>query len=391
MRILSYIFLPAAIILLFTSCHSPSKTTDELSQSNGDKLSSRYSKLLAYPVDSMSFPRSYSWDDNSINKVPPKDWTSGFFAGNLWQLHQLTGQDEYKQRAIAWTDYIENEKFNDRTHDMGFKIYCSFGNGYKETQRDDYKDIIIQSAKTLCTRFNENVGSIRSWDFNKDIWEFPVIIDNMMNLELLFEATRLTGDSTYHHIAVTHANTTLKNHYRDDESCYHVLVYDTITGGVLDKVTHQGINDESIWARGQAWGVYGYAMSYRYTKDPAYLKRAESSADFFINHPTLREDGIPYWDFKDPAIPEAPRDVSAGTIMASALLELATYTNNEKYSEYSNKVIESLKSDEYIIKANENVPFILDHSTGNWPKNDEIDGPLVYADYYFLESLLRAK
>jgi len=391
MKNLSNFILIIASVFFIYACGTSNENTKSESTITKDLLSARYDRLLSYSVDSVSFPRSYTRAENSVRGVLPSDWTSGFFPGNLWLLHKLTGDDEYKRKAIEWTAYMENEKYNDRTHDMGFKIYCSYGNGYKETNREDYKDIIIKSAKTLCTRFNKNVGSIRSWDFNSDVWEFPVIIDNMMNLELLFEATRLSGDSTFHHIAVTHANTTLKNHYREDGSSYHVLVYDTINGNVLDKVTHQGISDESIWARGQAWGVYGYTMSYRYTKDPTYLARAESSAAFYLNHPTLREDGIPYWDFKDPAIPDAPRDVSAATVMASALLELSSFTNNDEYAAYSNKVIQSLTSKEYVLHADLSAPFILDHSTGNWPKKDEMDEPIVYADYYFLESLLRSK
>jgi len=391
MKNLSNFILIIASVFFIYACGTSNENTKSESTITKDLLSARYDKLLSYSVDSVSFPRSYTRAENSVRGVLPSDWTSGFFPGNLWLLHKLTGDDEYKRKAIEWTAYMENEKYNDRTHDMGFKIYCSYGNGYKETNREDYKDIIIKSAKTLCTRFNKNVGSIRSWDFNSDVWEFPVIIDNMMNLELLFEATRLSGDSTFHHIAVTHANKTLKNHYREDGSSYHVLVYDTINGNVLDKVTHQGISDESIWARGQAWGVYGYTMSYRYTKDPTYLARAESSAAFYLNHPTLREDGIPYWDFKDPAIPDAPRDVSAATVMASALLELSSFTNNDEYAAYSNKVIQSLTSKEYVLHADLSAPFILDHSTGNWPKKDEMDEPIVYADYYFLESLLRSK
>jgi hypothetical protein len=389
MKAFTYVLLVMAIISAFFLF---GKNSEFMLESNEKEnlLDARYAKLLAYPVDSMSFPRSYSWGDNTIKKVVPKDWTSGFFPGNLWILHQLSGNKAYKEKAMEWTDYMENEKYNDRTHDMGFKIFCSYGNGFKETNREDYKNIILKSAETLSTRFNKNVGCIRSWDFNSDIWEFPVIIDNMMNLELLFEATKLSGDSTYYHVAVSHANTTLDNHFREDGSSYHVLVYDTIVGKVLEKVTHQGINDESVWARGQAWGIYGYTMSYRYTKNPAYLERAESSANFFLNHDKLRSDGIPYWDFHDPAIPDAPRDVSAACIMASALLELASFTQNDAYADYSKKVIKSLISEEYILEADENAPYILDHSTGNWPKNDEIDGPIVYADYYFLESLLRS-
>jgi len=391
MKVLSYSVLVLLIVHLLISCNPPTTSEHQSLLTDTVLLSPRYSKLLAYPVDSLSFPRSFSWNDNSIKKVVPKDWTSGFFPGNLWLLHQLTGDEVYKDKAMEWTNYMENEKHNNRTHDMGFKIYCSYGNGYEVTNRKDYEEIIIKSAQTLSTRFNKNVGSIRSWDFNSDIWEFPVIIDNMMNLELLFEATKLSGDSTYHHLAVNHANTTLDNHYRNDGSSYHVVVYDTIYGNVLDKVTHQGIHDESAWARGQAWGIYGYTMAYRYTKDAKYLARAESSARFFLNHKNLRDDGIPYWDFNDPAIPNAPRDVSAATIMASALLELSSITKNDEYAEYSKKVIKTLTSDEYILKADEVAPFILDHSTGNWPKDDEIDRPIVYADYYFLESLLRLR
>jgi rhamnogalacturonyl hydrolase YesR len=326
-----------------------------------------------------------------INKVPSTDWTSGFFVGNLWQLYNLTGNETFKEHAAKWNTFIEKEKFNDRTHDMGFKVFCSFGKGLEVENNQDYKDIIVESAKTLSSRFNKTVGAIRSWDFNRDIWEFPVIIDNMLNLELLFEATKYSNDSTYHKIAVEHANTTLKNHFREDSSTYHVVVYDTITGAVKDKVTHQGFNDESSWARGQSWAVYGYTMAYRYTKNKAYLNQAEATANYFIKHKNLPEDGIPYWDFKDPSIPNAPRDVSSATVIASALIELYGFTKNEDYLNYSKKVLNTLKSKEYILTSEVNAPFILNHSTGNWPKNDEQEEPIVYGDYYFLETLLRLK
>jgi rhamnogalacturonyl hydrolase YesR len=283
---------------------------------------------------------------------------------------------------------MESQKFNDGTHDMGFKIFSSFGEGLKVAKDSSYKDVIVQSAKTLATRFNENVGSLRSWDFNADEWEFPVIVDNMMNLELLFEATKITDDSTFYDIAVKHANTTLKNHIRENNSIYHVVVYDTVSGAVKDKVTHQGFNDESSWARGQAWGIYGFTMAYRYTQDTTYLNQAEATANYYLSQENLPEDGIPYWDFDDPKIPDAVRDVSAATIIASAFFELDRYTDDPKYLVYANKVLDTLKSKEYLLPADVDAPFILDHSTGNWPKKDEMDGP-VYADYYFLEALLR--
>ncbi|MEM9142818.1 MAG: glycoside hydrolase family 88 protein, partial [Bacteroidota bacterium] len=329
----------SALILLLvvfcTGCKNQGKNGQDMSISIDSLLSIRYQNLLKYPDDSLSFPRSYTRADSTVRKVRSSDWTSGFFPGNLWQLYRLTGNTAFKDKAMAWTHFVEKEKFNNRTHDMGFKVFCSFGNGYRITDNAGYKNIILKSAQTLATRFNENVGSLRSWDFNRDIWEFPVIVDNMMNLELLFEATKLSGDSTFHKMAVTHANTTLKNHFRDDGSSYHVVVYDTLTGSVKDKVTHQGLNDGSAWARGQAWGIYGYTMCYRYTKDPAYLEQAQKSAQFYLEHPNLREDGIPYWDFDDPAIPNAPRDVSAATVVASAFLELDQYVDNPEYRTYA--------------------------------------------------------
>ena len=355
-------------------------------------LNTRYQRLLEYPVDSLSFPRSFTRSTNSIKIKPSQDWTSGFLPGNFWYLYRLTGNKVFKDKAAKWTQFIEKEKYNDGTHDMGFKVFCSFGNGYQITGNERYKRTIIESAKTLSTRFNENIGCIRSWDWNRDVWEYPVIIDNMMNLELLFEATRMSKDSSFHKIAIKHANTTLKNHFRADNSSFHVVVYDSISGKVKDKVTHQGYSNKSAWSRGQAWGIYGFTMSYRYTKDPAYLAQAQASANFFINHSNLPEDGIPYWDFNDPKIPNAPRDVSAAAITASALVELAKYSNNNPdYINYTEKVLKSLRSERYVLPAKFQAPFIFDHSTGYLPGNDEIDEPIIYGDYYFLEALFRAK
>ncbi len=392
MNRVSFLVLAIGFVMLFSACKTDSKDDKNIASISVDSLLQiRYQKLLAYPVDSMGFPRSYALAENTIKKVPSKDWTSGFFPGNLWHLYQLTGNTKFKEKAAEWTTHMEREKYNNGTHDMGFKVFCSFGEGLKVMENQYYKDIILTSAKTLSTRYNSAVGSLRSWDFNKDIWEFPVIVDNMMNLELLFEATRISGDSTYHNIAVSHANTTLKNHFRGDNSSYHVVVYDTINGTTKDKVTHQGYDANSSWARGQAWGIYGFTMCYRYTKNVKYLEQAKASAAFYLNHPNLRDDGIPYWDFNDPDIPNAVRDVSAATIVSSAFYELNDYDRNPKYLTYADKVLTNLQTEEYILDAEIDVPFILDHSTGNWPKKDEMDGPIVYGDYYFLEALLRKR
>ncbi|MEP3382855.1 MAG: glucuronyl hydrolase, partial [Maribacter dokdonensis] len=210
-------------------------------------------------------------------------------------------------------------------------------------------------------------------------------------LELLFEATKISGDSTFHKIAVQHANSTLKNHFREDNSSFHVVVYDTVTGRAKDKVTHQGYNDNSSWARGQAWGIYGFTMCYRYTGNPVYLEQARKSAEFYLKHSNLPEDGIPFWDFNDSGIPNTIKDVSAATIVASALVELTNFTNEKAYLEYSKKVLKTLKSEAYLLPSEIEAPFILKHSTGNWPKKDEIDVSVNYADYYFLELMLRIK
>lgn len=328
-------------------------------------------------------------ENGQLKLVASKDWTSGFFPGQLWYLYEFTNKAEWKTEAQKFTANIEREKFNGTTHDMGFKIYCSFGNGYRLTHDSQYKDVIIQSAKTLATRFNPTVGTLRSWDHNRNKWDFPVIIDNMLNLELLFEASKLSGDTSFYHIAVSHANTTMKNHFRPDYSSYHVVDYDTLTGKVIKKTTHQGYSDESAWARGQAWGLYGYTMCYRETKNPAYLQQAEHIAAYMLNHPNMPKDLVPYWDFNAPNIPNEPRDVSAAAVMASGLYELSTYSKNAKqYRAAADKIIESLTNN-YRSPIGENSGFILLHSTGSKPSNSEVDVPLNYADYYYLEALKR--
>jgi unsaturated chondroitin disaccharide hydrolase len=343
-------------------------------------------KKTAKPA--MASPRSV--DKGELVLVPSKDWCSGFFPGELWYLYQYSKNKKWLNEAKAYTANIEQEKTNGSTHDMGFKIYCSVGNGYKLTKDPHYKEVILEAAKTLSTRFNPTVGCIKSWDNRKE-WKFPVIIDNMMNLELLFEASKLSGDPSFYKIAVSHANTTLKNHFRDDNSSFHVIDYDPETGAVLHKQTHQGIADGSAWARGQAWGLYGYTMCYRETKNKAYLKQAEKIAKFIFSSPTMPKDLIPYWDYNDPAIPNVSRDASAAAVTASALYELSRYSaNGKKYRALANTIVKNL-TDHYQAEPGGSKGFILLHSTGNKPANGEIDAPISYADYYYLEALLRQK
>lgn len=330
-------------------------------------------------------------EDGQLKMVVSRDWTSGFFPGELWYLYEYTKEKKWLDLANTYTDKIKKEQFNKTTHDLGFIIYCSFGNGYRLTHDTAYRSVIIQAARSLSTRFNPVSGVIRSWDHSADKWKYPVIIDNMMNLELLFEATKLTGDSSFYKIAVSHANTTLKNHYRPDFSSWHVVDYDIQTGKVLQKATAQGYSNESAWARGQAWGLYGFTMCYCETGDKAYLAQADAIARFILTNKTMPADGVPYWDYNDPQIPGAPRDASAAAITAAALYELADYAAaGNNYKQAADKILYSLTT-LYANKPGGNKGFILAHSTGNKPAKSEIDVPINYADYYYLEALLRAK
>ncbi len=335
-------------------------------------------------------PRSID-EQGKLILVPSRDWTSGFFPGELWYMYEYTKDSKWEKAAREYTARIEAEKTNGVTHDMGFKVYCSFGNGYRLTNDEKYKEILLESAYTLTTRYRPSIKAIRSWDHSRDKWECPVIIDNMMNLELLFWAFKESKDSLFYNVAVNHANTTLQNHFRDDYSSYHVIDYDTITGKVLKKNTHQGYAHESAWSRGQAWAVYGYTMCYRETQKPEYLEQAKHVANYIFTHTNLPKDLIPYWDYYAPEIPNEPRDVSAATVTASALYELSLYDkdNADKYKKWADTILENLSTDNYLAKAGSDYGFLLLHSTGSKPGKFEVDAPLSYADYYFLEALLR--
>jgi hypothetical protein len=320
-------------------------------------------------------------------------WTSGFFPGSLWYLYEYSKDEKIKEYATMMTDRIEKEKDNKGTHDLGFMLYCSFGNGLRLTGDDKYKEVLLTGAKTLTTRFRPKIGCIQSWN-SRNGWQCPVIIDNMMNLEFLMWAFRNSGDSIFYKICVSHSDTTMKYHYRPDYSSYHVVSYDTITGKVEKRQTSQGAADESAWARGQCWGLYGYTVMFRETKLIRYLNQAIHIADFMIDNPNMPEDKIPYWDFNAPGIPNAKRDASAGAVMASALIELSGYVQPElgkKYLGIAEIQVRSLASPAYLAKTGKNGNFILKHSVGSIPGKSEVDVPLTYADYYFIEALMRLK
>ncbi|GAA4805120.1 glycoside hydrolase family 88 protein [Olivibacter ginsenosidimutans] len=348
-------------------------------------------KLLAQHIPADKMPQSA---DPKTGKIDSRDiqwWCSGFYPGSLWLIYEQTKDEVIHQEALRTLNVIEPNKTFTGNHDLGFMMLCSYGNAYRITKEQSYKDILFQSAASLSTRFRPNIGVIQSWNKSK-YWECPVIIDNMMNLEMLNWVSANGGDEKFNKIATTHANTTLKNHFRPDYSSYHVVDYNPETGAVIRKATWQGAANTSAWARGQGWGLYGYTMMYRYTKDKRYLKQAEGIAHFILNHPDLPADKIPYWDFDAPFIPYAMRDASAGALIASALLELGQYVGKDKQSFYVDnaaQMIRSLASDAYRSKPGENGGFLLKHSTGALPLNSEIDIPIIYADYYFLEALKR--
>lgn len=344
-------------------------------------------KMTELVLDSARLPRSIQH-----GLVPARDWTSGFFPGMLWYLYQYTGADSWKKRAQQVTELLRDEQYNATDHDIGFRMYCSYGNGWLLTGDKAYKQVIVRSAKTLSSRYTHKTGAIMSWepDTLRD-WHYPVIIDNMMNLELMMEAYKLSGDTVLKHIAIAHADKTMQHQYRSDYSCPHVVDYDAETGALRKFDWNNGLDkpQQSTWARGQAWGLYGFTMMYRQTRNPKYLRHAEHIADFLLNHPNLPADGVPYWDYAGVHLSQM-RDASAAALMASALMELSTYSAAKKtYFEAGEKMLKSLSSPEYLAKPGEHHYYSIKHATGNFLRNSELDGALSYADYYYVEGLLR--
>lgn len=323
-------------------------------------------------------------------------WVSGFFPGMLWYLYEYSASQDMKKWAHQYSMRVEDQQYTTNNHDVGFIIFCSFGNGFRLTNDSAYLKVIYNAARSLSTRFHSSTGCIRSWDYAdwSKQWQYPVIVDNMMNLEILLWAATEFNVPDFYDIAVSHANATIKNHYRPDYSSYHVVSYDTLTGLPELKQTAQGYSNESAWARGQAWGFYGFTMMYRLTGDTIYLNHARNIAGFIINHPRLPEDKIPYWDFDAPNIPDCYRDASAGSIICSALIELSQYVEPDlakRYLQVAEIQIRTLSSLQYRNALGNNGNFILKHSVGHMPNNSEVDVPLTYADYYFVEALMRFK
>lgn len=399
-------FLACILTVLF-SCKEKEKKKDEAMASTPETAeksfpdkelalaAKQYDLLLEEAQEANKIPRTTNEEGEMHWVNEGFDWTKGFFPGSCWYLYENTNDAKWKNAADDFQSKFEDFKNSTRFHDLGFVFNCSYGNGYRLTKNEEYKKVLVTTANSLMERFDPKVGSIISWDVDKGWqsergWKFPVIIDNMMNLELLFEASKITGDDKYEKAAIAHANTTMKNHFREDYSSYHVVDYDPETGEVRSKQTAQGYADESSWARGQAWAIYGFTMCYRYTENEEFLEQAEKIADYILNYEGTPDDMIPYWDYDAPNIPDEPRDASAAAITASALIELAEY-GEEKYIKSAEKMLKSLASSEYTAAIGENNNFILKHSVGSIPHDNEIDVPLNYADYYYIEALMRYK
>lgn len=339
-------------------------------------------------------PRTTNVDGTMHWTNATADWTDGFFSGSLWSLYEYS-HDKYFMKAAREMEHLFiSNRFNTHSHDLGFMFNCSFGHDLRLTGDAEVKQVLIDASNSLMTRFRPEVGCIQSWDVNSGWqadrgWKCPVIIDNMMNLEMLFKASVLTGDSAYQKVAISHALTTIKNHYRPDNSCFHVVDYDPKTGAVRSKETAQGFSDDSDWARGQAWGLYGFVVCYRYTKNPVFLEQAKKIATFIMTNPSIPSDNIPYWDYDATAdFKGHPRDVSAAACTASALIELSKYAKGN-YLDYAKTILTSLSTPNYQAKLGENNDFILMHSVGSIPHDNEVDVPLNYADYYYVEALIR--
>ena len=409
--------LAAVFLLSYFMGHAQAPNFEkEFIKDNMQFAAKQYELMLKTPAQgkngSAKFPHTMC-KDGSVVKCSMYMWTSGFFPGSLWYISDFLNDKSLQDSALVYTRYMEPIKTFTDNHDIGFMMYCSYGNANRIAPKPEYDNILIESAKSLCTRFRPKAGIIQSWNkwnsWNDDqIFDCPVIIDNMMNLELLFHASKVTGDDTYKNVAISHAETTMQHQIRKDYSHYHIMTYDLGTGAPIKGETSQGYADNSCWARGQSWGIYGFTMCYRETGDKRFLKTAQGMADYYLDHENLPADKVAYWDFnageegytpgirsKASITPVLYRDASAAACTASALLELSMYVKgakSKKYLEGAKKILHSLGSPTYRAKLGENANFILMHSTGAIPHSGdmgETDMPLNYADYYFLEALYR--
>jgi len=395
----TYFIIVGSLILIFYcfGCRNSKEVVYEDSQfkktimvdSLLDHYVSKYRVFINYFDDTTLFPRCY--EKGELITTSSSEWTSGFFPGILWNLYLYSQEGEFYNAAVKWTNSLLPECENTSTHDIGFIVNSSFGAGYEISYNEYYKDVMLKAARSLASRYNSGLGCIKSLD-DFENFKYPVLIDNLVNLEILFKAWKWTEDDQYYKIAYSHALTTMENHLRKNFSVYQLVDYDPIKRTPVYRGTFQGYSENSTWSRGQAWGLYGYSMIFRETKDRIFLDQAERLANFIINDPYVKINYIPFWDMDTPQIPDELKDASAAAILASALIELSTFqetSNAEKYFRIGENIIKTLGSKDYRSGLNENSFFIVKHCVGNYPGKLEVDVPLIYADYYLLEALLR--
>lgn len=381
------IYVIAGLILIFNNLNAQNQLSDQ-------KIASIFTLEQQYLNNAWDTVKSTGRLPRSTQRgyQPITDWTAGFYPGSLWLTYEYTKDKELLKKAAHATSLLEADKDFSHDHDIGFIMYCSYGNGYRLTQNPAYRDILIHSSKTALKRYSPKVKSIMSWNPDqKRNWKFPVIIDNMMNLEMLLETHRWTGDSSFYKVAVNHANTTMKNQYRKDFSCSHVVDYDPATGAMRKRDWNNGDSDPATaaWSRGQSWGLYGFTFMYKYTRKKEYLMQAENIAAYILNNPNMPEDMVPYWDYAGTK-KSTMRDASAAALLASGLLALSSLSeeHGKAYFTAAEKILVSLASPRYLNETGKGV-FLLKHATGNYLQQSELDAGLIYADYYFLEALLR--
>lgn len=380
------------LFLLF--CVGCDQTKQQETDMNLDYCVAQATKTMEMVTDHTRMPNSIDAGSTEWHFTRPGSWTSGFWPGILWYLYEYTGDATWKSEAEKFTALIIPSATGPaRSHDVGFLSYCSIGNGYRLTNDPNYKQALLQAADSVSVLYKPQVGTFLSWPnmVKRMGWKHNTIIDNMMNMELLFWAAKNGGDQRLYEMAYKHAETTMKNHFRPDGSCYHVIVYDDQTGEFIKGVTHQGYADHTMWARGQAWAIYGFIMAYRETGDIRFWQTAQKATDIYLQR--LPDDYVPYWDFDAPQIPNESRDASAAAIVASALLEMSVLAENKEegkaYRTAANKMLDSLSSVHYQSRE-VNTAFLL-HCTGHRPNGYEIDASIIYADYYYIEALLRQK
>ncbi len=369
-----------------TSVPSSRASTFESLVESDLKFAAEQYEISAQTLSKTSYPvrttANGEWSTSSASS-----WTSGFFPGSMWYLYEYTRNPIWQTRAQQWQAAIESQKNDTSTHDVGFMLFDSFGNGFKQTNNAAYKQIVLTAANSLSQRFSPIVGLTRSW--NSASPNFTVIIDNMMNIEMLFWAAKNGGNTQYSDMAISHALKTAQNHVRADGSTYHVVDYNQNNGAVIRQYTAQGYSDSSTWSRGQAWAIYGFTMAYRETKDTRFLETARKVADYYIAH--LPSDFIAPWDFQAPGT--QPKDTSSAAIAASGLLELSKLETDAikktAYLDIAKNILSSLSTSEYLTKGTNNKALLL-HGTQNKPKGN-YDTGLTFGDYYFIEALIRYK